>query len=477
MGLKWCQATPLWYDTCKSMRYFFILGRNPELSCAELHAVLPTGYTVLAYFPPELIVECEALDIPVLTKRLGGTIKAGEILESRHPESQRDEGSRPAAAGRDLHSQEILRSLRSLRMTDDNKKLFLGLSAYALEKSVRLPSVRELRELGIEVKRELQEQSYKVRLVTSKEIALSSVIVKKERLLRQGAELALFYGGPPNRTTQSLTPNPYHLEPKFIGRTLAVQEFEDASARDFGRPERSMGVGMLPIQLTKIMLNLAHAPMDATILDPFCGLGTVLMEATQMGYTHLIGTDLEQKMIDATRENLQWLAKRAGVASENSRQPTPFSNFRQRRTGALVSLGLELENIKLIATSVEQISKHLPPHSVDGIVTEPYMGPTKEVTNYKLQITNLIDLYIAAFREFSKILKPKGHVVFILPAFKSGATLTKTSDRVLPEIKKLGFQPIQLLPSPYSLTPSPSILYSRPDQRVLREIFVLQFKP
>ncbi|MDP3793200.1 MAG: hypothetical protein Q8R07_00410, partial [Candidatus Uhrbacteria bacterium] len=141
----------------------------------------------------------------------------------------------------------------------------------------------------------------------------------------------------------------------------------------------------------------------------------------------------------------------------------------------------ESENVKLLATPVEELSKHLSPHSVDAIITEPYMGPTRDPAQLNILLSELSTLYIAAFREFAKILKPGGRVVFILPAFKVSTKLTKTSERVLPEIKKLGFQPIRLLPSnlpnPYTLTPSPSILYSRPDQKVLREIFVFEFKP
>ena len=409
------------------MQYFFILGRNPELSLAELHAILPQKYTLLTFFREVVIIECEKLDAEMIMRRLGGTIKMGTIaippLKIR--------------GGRGSY-EEILTLLTTSHSKD--KKLFLGLSAYTLDPNIKLPSVRGLRELGIEVKRELQKQDYKVRLVTSKEIALSSVIVKREKLLSQGAEIILF-----------------HAHDKILlGKTLAVQEFEDASARDFGRPERSMGIGMLPIQLTKILINLSRAPLTATILDPFCGLGTVLTEATQMGYTNLIGADLEQTMVDATRKNLEWLQKKFTV------HRSPFT-------------------AKLLTTPVEQLSKHPPPHSVDAIITEPYMGPTRpEAWNMEHGVKTLTALYISAFREFSKILKPGGRVVFIFPVFKSGATLTKTSAVVLPEIKKSGFEPLNLLPRHNivnrELSTVNSITYSRPDQKVLREIFVLKFK-
>ena len=43
------------------------------------------------------------------------------------------------------------------------------------------------------------------------------------------------------------------------------------------------------------------------ILDPFCGTGVILQEAVLMGYS-AYGTDLSEKMVRYSRENLEWLA-------------------------------------------------------------------------------------------------------------------------------------------------------------------------
>ena len=43
------------------------------------------------------------------------------------------------------------------------------------------------------------------------------------------------------------------------------------------------------------------------ILDPFCGTGVILQEAVLMGYS-VYGTDLSEKMIRYSRDNLNWLA-------------------------------------------------------------------------------------------------------------------------------------------------------------------------
>src|SRR3989338_2728029 len=115
------------------MTYFFILGRNPDLSMAELHALLPVGYHTIAYAKQVLIAECGMLDADILMRRLGGTIKMVEIVLALS-------SSRGSMATGTIS--EIASHL--LAMTDASKKLFLGLSAYPLDPKVKLPSVREL---------------------------------------------------------------------------------------------------------------------------------------------------------------------------------------------------------------------------------------------------------------------------------------------------------------------------------------------
>jgi len=62
------------------MKHFFILGRNPELSLAELHAVLPSGWKPVAVSHEVLMAECAEFDVQEIMKRLGGTVKMGKII-------------------------------------------------------------------------------------------------------------------------------------------------------------------------------------------------------------------------------------------------------------------------------------------------------------------------------------------------------------------------------------------------------------
>ena len=53
--------------------------------------------------------------------------------------------------------------------------------------------------------------------------------------------------------------------------------------------DRSMTVGMMPPKIAQIMINLGtKGHKNVIIWDPFCGLGTTLIEALNAGYTQLL---------------------------------------------------------------------------------------------------------------------------------------------------------------------------------------------
>jgi len=122
-----------------------------------------------------------------------------------------------------------------------------------------------------------------------------------------------------------------------IARTTAVQDIDSYTRRDRGRPKRDARVGMLPPKLAQIIINLATGPVTPTpekiLLDPFCGTGVVLQESMLMGLS-VYGTDLEPRMIDYSRTNLDWLIAGAddlqseillepGDATSHRWQPVP----------------------------------------------------------------------------------------------------------------------------------------------------------
>jgi tRNA G10 N-methylase Trm11 len=286
-------------------------------------------------------------------------------------------------------------------------------------------------EFGKKIKKSLKTEGLSVRYVENREPILSSVTVEKNNLTGRGREFiiqknGLFFS---------------------LAKTEAVQPFEEFSSRDFGRPGRDDLSGMLPPKLAMMMINLSQAPTTTTLLDPFCGSGTILSEALLLGYTNLIGTDISEKATSDTRENMAWIADQFGISDNNV-------------------------NLKIQTESVDNINAIVSSNSINTIVTEPYMGRPLKGNEKKedliKQAGELKNLYLQAFSKFSKILKPKGRVVFLIPRFKYQNDWIQIDCQK--EIQQLGFNLLNFFED------RPSLLYARPNQRVAREIWGFEKK-
>jgi tRNA (guanine10-N2)-dimethyltransferase len=67
----------------------------------------------------------------------------------------------------------------------------------------------------------------------------------------------------------------------------------------------------MPSKLARCMVNLARAKTGELVLDPFCGTGSVMVEAAFVG-CQVLGFDVQRRMADGTRRNL----KHFGIVSE-----------------------------------------------------------------------------------------------------------------------------------------------------------------
>ena len=413
-----------------NMKYFFVLGRNPTLSVAEIASFMgkiDPNFLALDASSEALVIETEkGLIQQDILKKLGGTIKVGEILK------ETDE----------LKKEDFVSILEEKASENKGKKLFFGFSLHSLGKNREKISKEKqgIDTFAIQAKKFLKEKKISSRWVTSKEEVLSSVVVSKNKLLEEnGIEVVVLA----------------KEDKVLLGKTLAVQEFEELGKRDFGRPKRDMQVGLIPPKLAQIMINLAGVEKDGLILDPFCGFGTILSEASLFQYTDLIGSDVSEENLQGAQENLKWL----------------HNNYEFRDTSC-----------EFIKCDARHISEKLDKNSISAVITEPYLGPALQGNETKEKILEIIKelsiLYVDTFREFKSILKKNGKVVILFPVFSS-----KNEETFLPireEIKKIGFVTENILPKELvnkdfiKITPRNSIIYSRPGQKVLREVLVFK---
>lgn len=419
-------------------QYFFILGRNPTLSAAEIITVLHTGKissTVDLLSPEVLVISTEGNISPkMLIKTLGGTIKIGKIVQE---------------AGLDEDESKFQKIFEAHNIVDNflatkDGKLHFGISIYdgGADRRYLSEITNQLKSLSINVKENLKNEGLKAGFVRIKERYLSSVSVWKNELLTKGTEIVLILTG----------------QKIMAGKTMVVQEFESFSFRDYGRPQRDTRSGIMPPKLARMMINFAVSSSDGVLLDPFCGSGTIIQEAIMLGYKNITGTDISRHAVSDTQKNVDWL----------------FANFR--------NLDRTKYNIEIYQSDIKLIGERVKPESVDMIVSEPYLGPPlyKQPAINEVQriFAEVEKLYLDAFREFYKVLKKGGKVVFIFPAFEINGKMHFVS--ILDKIKGTDFVQKEYFPEELKtnrtiqLTPRGTILYGSREQFVKREIISLQ---
>lgn len=341
---------------------FFILGSHPELSKAEIESVL--GHSCNPPQKDVLFVDDPALNLSSLQQQLAGTIKVGHIIGE-------------ADSYIEKNAAELIATLAS--GAAGKNKISFGISIYDIGAEKKKQSIAHSRdELGKEVKKILKETGRPVRYVSSKDADLSSVIVEENELLASGGEYCLFID----------------KDKIYIGQTEGVQDFKAWSTRDFGRPARDSKSGMLPPKLARMMINLSGVQMSQTLLDPFCGSGTILMEADLLGIEHIIGSDISPKAIADTKKNFEWL-----------------ENFYD--VNKTIVENLYVSDAALLDTRFTE--------PVNTIVAETYLGAprTKPATEKELQKTtqDLFQIYESCFQTLRKLITKDGTAVIAFPAF------------------------------------------------------------
>jgi tRNA (guanine10-N2)-dimethyltransferase len=384
-----------------------ILGRQPGLSLAELESAIGPE-SVQPVGSGCAIVTCDPAKL--LQQELGGTMKIADVIATIH--SLR--WIRLFSTSRD----KIVRYMVGIAEGTD-RKLKFGLSVYGLP-----ISPRQVSALSFAIKKTIKAKGYPVHASLSEELALNSATVLHNGLTsRLGSEFLLIAG----------------QEETYLARTISVQDIERYSKRDFGRPRRDTRVGMLPPKLAQMMLNLAKVSPDRTVLDPFCGTGVVLMEAA-LKHAKIMGSDIDPKMVEYTRDNLDWLSKEHGI-------------------------GIDTQELACADATTHKWSKHL-----DCVVSETYLGkplsyqPKSESLN---AIVNECDALVTKFlTNLRPQLSPESRCCIAVPAWASPHGLVHLP--VVGRLESLGYNRVG-----FSHASPDQLVYRRSDQIVARELLVL----
>ncbi len=289
-----------------------VLGRQPPLGIAELES-LYGAETVQPFGKHGCLVNLPADQMDF--NRLGGSTRIGSVLTILD-----------STKWGDITKELELQTLRVADKTDG--KLSFGVSTFGVP-----IAAGKLAQSALKIKKAVKQTGHSVRMVPHKELSLGAAVVLNNKLHRGGLELLAIANG----------------KQTIIARTDRIQDIDSYTARDRERPMRDAKVGMLPPKLAQIIINLSIGQSSGTrrwevgsgdkhrtdeaekanpqlqnpvpnirILDPFCGTGVLLQEATLMNYD-IHGTDLEPRMVQYTIANLEWLDKKYPEARDYRR--------------------------------------------------------------------------------------------------------------------------------------------------------------
>ncbi len=256
--------------------YIAILGRQPALGMAELEHLYDSKNT--RWFSDQsALVDTDTFSI----ETLGGTQKAGRVVSELGRADWRQASAKLVQA-------------YTQAWTGFDSKITLGISAYGFD-----VAPRDVQKTGIVLKQKLKKAGVSLRLIPNAEPSLSTATAHHNKLglSLNKVELLLI------RARDGKV---------IVAESTGSQNITALARRDQQRPKRDAFVGMLPPKLAQIMINLATTQRPANdhnklrILDPFCGTGVVLQEAALLGFA-VYGTDLAEKMIRYSRDNLNWL--------------------------------------------------------------------------------------------------------------------------------------------------------------------------
>jgi tRNA G10 N-methylase Trm11 len=225
----------------------------------------------------------------------------------------------------------------------------------------------------------------------------------------------------------------------IVAESTGAQNITALARRDQERPKRDAFVGMLPPKLAQIMINLTGAKQGLRILDPFCGTGVILQEAALMGDA-VYGTDLSEKMIRYSRDNLNWLQETHNI-----------------------KIDYHLNEDDAMTASWQQ--------PIDAVVCESYLGQPFSAPPSFSKLTEVrgnCDRIISTFlKNIGSQIKPGTPLCVAVPAWRA-VDGSFTHLPLINKLDQLGYQQVE-----FKTIDTKELLYYREDQVVARELLVL----
>ncbi|MEX0895977.1 MAG: hypothetical protein WDZ94_03490 [Patescibacteria group bacterium] len=375
--------------------YYCILGNTPSLSRAELTRLLPNT-TITDIDPTIAAIELDSDELAQnLLLRSGGVVKIARAITTL---KTTDEDT-------------INTTITEHLLQQDEGKITFAIAELGRD---HLPALS-----AATIKQSLKTAGKKVRYQETTRHGLSAAVLSHKTV----TEIIAIHA-----QTETL-----------LCQTIAVQNIDHWTLKDRSKPYADRKKGMLPPKVARMLVNIAIGSDQAqgVLLDPFCGSGTILMEAMELGCS-VVASDTDTDAVLGTQRNLKWFAQEAGINTEWSVQQAD-------------------------ATKID------PQQPIHYLVTEPYLGkPKPQKDQVKNIFTGLHKMYLGAFKHWSKILQPGAQIVIIFPrarASQLGLKEDVTLHKLIDKLDSLGYT-----------TLSEPVIYQRPQASIAREVYHLEFR-
>jgi tRNA G10 N-methylase Trm11 len=357
------------------MKQVFILGRNPKLSRQEILSYLEAraiNFSEVLFEDNILVLEVSLL---VNIQEFGGTIRSGAV---------EFEGAREE------------------------------FEEYIIDNEI-IPSDKFSYSIFGNGDYEILQDKFKLE--------------KKRAVLKHGRRKIRFQGGENVNLPNSDFSLFYHLSDNRVYFGIINQEYDysELKIRDMEKPIRREHLAISP-RLAKILINLSGAKTGQNLLDPFCGIGGILMEGIIKGL-NVTGIDSDKQAVADARKNIEWL----------------LSKFK----------------INVRYTLINQNSASTPDKQFDAIATETPLGELLKKKPSDKEAQKIIEDFerkiIPVLKRFKQVKRGGGRVAITFPVVRK---FKVNKERIVRECGlRVVIEPIEEF---------------RPKQFISREILVLE---
>lgn len=188
-----------------------------------------------------------------------------------------------------------------------------------------------------------------------------------------------------------------------LGVTAWVPDSASMRHRGTGRPVTHPDIALSP-RLARTLVNLTGLSPGQTLIDPFCGAGTILIEAYKKSL-RCLGLDARASRVQEARENLRWSA------------------------GAFSDKGYDIRK-----GDARELPVRLRGTKVDAIVTEPFLLPRLDARPRTITARSMVEesarVYNDALGSMAEVIHPDGRIVVVVPVVQTmdGDEVTLTLD-------------------------------------------------